>query len=97
MGVDRSVSSSSRQVFVLSVWDVQVCLRVTVFLGETKVNDVDLVAAFADTHQEVVGLDVTVDEVSRVNVFDTGNELIREEKYRLQAELAVAEVEQVFE
>lgn len=70
MGVDRCVTSGTRKVLVLSVRDVQVGLGVTVLFGETKVNHVDLVAALADTHEEVVGLDVTVNEVAGVNVLD---------------------------
>jgi len=94
--VDGSVTSSSGQVLVLSVWDVQVRLGVSVFLGKTKIDDVDLVAALSNAHQEVVRLDITMDEVSRVDVLDTRDELIGKEKDGLQAELAVAEVEQVF-
>jgi hypothetical protein len=48
-------------------------LRVTELLGETEVNDVDLIATFAYAHQEVVGLYVTVDEVAGVDVLDTGD------------------------
>jgi hypothetical protein len=51
---------------------VQVGLRVPVLLGQTKIDHVDLVAALADTHEEVVGLDVAVDEVAGVNVLDSG-------------------------
>ena len=73
MGVDGSVTSRARQVLVLTVRDVEVSLGVTVLLGQTEVDDVDLVAALANTHQEVVGLDVTMDEVTRVDVFHAGN------------------------
>lgn len=45
-------------------------LWVAVLLCETEVDDVDLVSALADAHQKVVWLDVTVDEVSRVDVLD---------------------------
>lgn len=37
-------------------------LGVTVLLGQTKVDNVDLVTTLANAHEEVVGLDVTVDE-----------------------------------
>jgi hypothetical protein len=48
-------------------------LRVTVLLGESEVNDVDLVPTLADAHEEVVGLDVAVDEVAGMNVLDAGD------------------------
>jgi hypothetical protein len=56
-----------------------------------------LVAPLADAHQEVVGLDVSVDEVSGVDVLDSRDELVGEEQDRLERELSVAEVEEVFE
>ena len=73
VGVDRGVSSGTGQVFVLSVRNVQVRLGVTVLFGETKVDDIDLVTAFADTHEEIVGLNVAVNEVARVDVLNSGD------------------------
>lgn len=73
MSVDRSVPSRSSQVLVLSVRDMQVSLGITVLLCETKVDDVDLVSSFSNSHQKVVGFDVAVNEVARVNVLDAGD------------------------
>lgn len=70
VGVDGRVASRTGQVLVLPVGNVEMGLGVTVLLGETEVDDVDLVATLTDTHQEVVGLDVTVDEVAGVDVLD---------------------------
>lgn len=97
MGVDGGITSGTRQVLVLSVWDVEVSLRVTVLLRQTKVDNIDLVATLANTHQEVVGLDITVDERLGVDVLDAGDELISQEKNGLQRELSVAEVEEVLQ
>ena len=69
VGVDGSVASSAGQVLVLSVGDVKMCLRVTVLLGETEVDDIDLVSALADTHEEVVGFDIAVNKIARMDVF----------------------------
>jgi hypothetical protein len=52
---------------------VQVGLRVTEFLRETEVDYIYLIAALADAHQEIVGFDVTVYEVTGVDVLDTGD------------------------
>ena len=73
MSVDGSVASGTRQILVLPVGNVQVSLRVTVLLGETEVDDIDLIATLADAHQEIVGLDITVDEVAGVDIFDAGD------------------------
>lgn len=97
MSVDRGITSGTRQVLVLSVRDVEVRFRVAVLLGQTKVNDIDLVATLADTHQEVVGLDVTVNEGLGVDVLDAGDELVGQEKYSLERELSVAKVEEIFQ
>ena len=93
-------------------------LWVPVLLGETEIDNVHLVTALADTHEEVVGLDVTMNEVPGVNVLDTGYltwriwfvrtataednyemtyQLVGQQEHGLQAELAVAEVEEVFQ
>lgn len=95
MGVDRSITGSTRQVLVLSVWDVEMGLWVTVLLGQTKIDHVDLVATLSDAHEEVVRLDITVDERLGVDVLDTRDELIGEEQDGLERELPVAEVEQI--
>jgi hypothetical protein len=97
VSVDTGVTSGTGQVLVLTVRDVEVSLGVTVLLGQTKVDNVDLVSTLADTHEEVIGLDVTVDEGLGVDVLDAGDELVGQEQDGLQGELAVAEVEEILE
>jgi len=97
MGVDGSVTSSARQVLVLTVWDVEVSLGVTVLLGKTKVDNVDLVATLANAHEEVVGLDISVDKRLGVDVFYTRDELVGQQEDSLQRELSVAKVEEIFQ
>jgi hypothetical protein len=71
MGVDGRISGSSGQVLVLAIGDMKMGLGIPVLLRKTKVNDIDLVAALADTHEEIVRLDVTMDEIAGMDVFDT--------------------------
>jgi hypothetical protein len=97
MGVNRSITGSTGQVLVLSVWDVEMGLGVTVLLGQTEIDNVDLVTTLSDAHEEVVRLDITVDEGLGMDVLDTRDELIGQEQDGLQRELAVAEVEQVLQ
>ena len=73
MLIDVYRAVSTRQVLVLSVRNVEVRLGVTELLSQAEVNHINLVASFPDTHQEVVRLDVTVNEVARVNVLDAGD------------------------
>ena len=73
LGVDGRVAGGTREVLVLSVRDVEMGLGVAVLLRETEIDDVDLVAPLTNAHEEVVGLDITMDEVARVDVLDTGD------------------------
>lgn len=97
MGVDGSITGGSGKVLVLSVRDVEVRLGVAVLLGQTKVDNVDLVATLTNTHEEVVGLDITVNERLGVDVLDAGNQLISEKQHGLEGEFAVAEVEEILQ
>ena len=97
MSIDRSVSSGTSQILVLPVWDMQVCLGVSVFLGESEINHIDLITTFPNAHEKVVWLDISMDKVSRVDVFDSRDELIGEEKNCLQSKFSVTEVEQILE
>jgi hypothetical protein len=97
VGVDGGITGCAGQVLVLPVRDVEVGLRVTVLLGQTEIDNVDLVTTLADAHEEVVGLDITVDEGLGVDVLDAGDELVGQKQDGLQRELAVAEVEQVLQ
>ena len=71
MSIDGGVAGGAGQVLVLPVGDVEVGLRVPVLLGKTKVDDIDLVTALANSHQEIVRFNVAVDEVAGVDVLDT--------------------------
>ena len=62
----------SSQVLVFPVRDVKMGFRV-LELRETEIDDFDLITMFADSHEEVVGLDVPANEVSRMDVLDTGD------------------------
>ena len=97
VGVDGGITGSTGQVLVLPIRDVEMGLGVTVLLGQTKINDIDLVSTLADAHEEIVGLDITVDEGLGVDVLDAGDELVSQEEDGLQGELAVAEVEEILQ
>lgn len=97
MGVNTSITCSTRQVLVLTVWDMEVRLRVTVLLSKAKVDNVDLVTPLSDAHQEVVRFDVAVDEGLGMDVLDTGDELIGQQQNCLHREFAVAKVEEILQ
>ena len=97
MSVDAGIASRAGEILVFTVRDVKVRFGVAVLLGQTKVDHIDLVASLADAHEEVVGLDVTMDEGLGVDVLDAGDELVDEQEDRLERELAVAEVEEILQ
>jgi hypothetical protein len=97
MGVDRSITGSTGQVLVLTVWDVEVSLWVSVLLGKTEINDVDLVSTLSNAHEKVVWLDITVDERLGMDVLNARDELVGKQEDSLQGELAVAEVEKILQ
>jgi hypothetical protein len=97
MSVDGSITSCASQVLILSVRDVEMGLGVAVLLGKAKIDNVDLVSTLANAHEEVVGLDISVDKRLGVDVLNARDELISKEKDRLQREFTVAEVEEIFQ
>src|ERR1700733_1100792 len=50
MGVDRGVPRRSGQVLVFPVGDVKMGFRVPGLLCKTEIDDIDLIATFADSH-----------------------------------------------
>jgi len=75
MGVDAGVPCRSGKIFVLSVRNVLSGPVVTVLLGQSEIDEEEFVAVTTDAHEEVVGLDVSVDEILVVNVFDSADHL----------------------
>ena len=71
--VDGGVASGAGQILVLAVRNVLMGARVAELLGQTKVDDVDEVALLGETHQEVVRLDVAVNEIFRMYIFNAAN------------------------
>lgn len=86
MCVDGGVACRARQVLVLSVRDVLVCASITVLFGKAKVNDVHQVPLFTESHQEVIGLHVPMDEVLGVDVLNTTDLRDKKEKPSGQTE-----------
>ena len=70
MGVDTGVTGGSSQVLVFPVRDMEMTLWVAVLLCQSKINDIDLVSTLANAHQKVVGLDIAVNEVLGVDIFN---------------------------
>eukprot|EP00201_Polytomella_parva_P013575 CAMPEP_0175063418 /NCGR_PEP_ID=MMETSP0052_2-20121109/14746_1 /TAXON_ID=51329 ORGANISM="Polytomella parva, Strain SAG 63-3" /NCGR_SAMPLE_ID=MMETSP0052_2 /ASSEMBLY_ACC=CAM_ASM_000194 /LENGTH=64 /DNA_ID=CAMNT_0016329615 /DNA_START=323 /DNA_END=517 /DNA_ORIENTATION=+ len=64
MGINRSITSGSRQITTLNIWYVDKGFGITIFFDKTEVNDKDLIGTLADANEEIVGLDITVHETA---------------------------------
>ena len=49
------------------------CAGIAIFLGQAKIDDIHQVTLLAQTHQEVVWLHISVDEVLGVDVFNAAD------------------------
>jgi hypothetical protein len=107
MRIDAGISSRSSQVLILPIRNMQVCLWIPVLLCQPKINNIHLIGTFSQTHQEIVGFDVSMDEIFGMNILDAGNlpislsngtyQLISQQQNRLERKFSVAEVEQIFQ
>lgn len=64
------IACRASQVLVLPVGDVLVCAGIAVLFGQAKVNDVHQVTLLAKPHKEVVRLNISMDEILRVDVLN---------------------------
>ena len=71
MSVNWGVTSSSSEIFTVSVGDVLACLWVSKSLGKSEVNHIYVVLFLANSNEEVVWFDVSVQKVARVHKLDS--------------------------
>ena len=96
MGVDGGVSGSTSEVLSLSVRDV-FAISLDVPLGKTEIDEEDLVTGLVETDAEVVRLNVSVDEMSVVNVLNTSDHLVDQHQNCLQGELSECVLEETLQ
>lgn len=72
-------------------------LRIAVLLRQIKVDNIDRSRALAGPDQNIVGPDVAVDDGFAVYVLEEVNEVVCQQEYRLERELATAAFEDIFQ
>lgn len=74
MGVDTHVARCTGQRLPLAVGDMLLGLGVTVLFGHAKIDHVDYIGGFGvgTADEEVVGFDITVDEILLMDRLDSG-------------------------
>ena len=83
MSIDGGVPGCSSQIFTLSIWNVFPFL-LDVSLGESEIQQEDLVGSLIETDAEVVGFYVTMEEVSAVDVLNSLDHLVDEHENALK-------------
>ena len=97
VGGNRGVPSGTSEVLAIFVGDV-LALGVLVALGQTEIDDVDVVAGrVSAADQEVIGLDITMDDTLLVHLFNTSDELRGDHEDSLEVEVALAGLEEVLQ
>ena len=96
MSVNGGVAGSSGEVFAFAVGNV-LSVPLNVSLGESEVDEEHFVGGFVEADAEVVGFDVSVEEVAVVDVLDSSDHLIDEHENSFQRELAKGVFEETFE
>lgn len=56
MGIDGRKTSRSNQGIAVSVWDMDVCLRISVTLCKAEIDDMDGILVRVKSYQDIVGL-----------------------------------------
>ena len=93
MRVNRGVSGGAGEVLVLAVGDVLQCARVAILLSQPEVDNVDQIPLFAQAHEEIVRFHISVDEVLRMDVFQSC--YLSEEKIEEKIEAGSCKLEAV--
>lgn len=73
MGINTHIASSSRKTLAFSIWNMLLCLGISVLLGHTKVDQENIVGGLSAwlADQKVVWLNITVNEIMVVNGLNT--------------------------
>lgn len=91
------IPGSAGEIFALDEWNV-LALRVLITLGETKINDVNIIFCnLCAADEEVVRLDVSMDNSFVVDLLDSLDHLLGDEAAGFQIEFSFALHEQIFE
>ena len=83
MGVDGGVAGRPRQVLPLSVGDV-LPVSLNVPLGQSKVDEKNLVGGLVESYAEVIGFDISMQEMSVMDVLNSIDHLINKYEHGFQ-------------
>mmetsp|Transcript_2859 Transcript_2859/g.10917 ORF Transcript_2859/g.10917 Transcript_2859/m.10917 type:complete len:231 (-) Transcript_2859:766-1458(-) len=87
VGEYTGVSKSSCQR--LSITERNMHASVFENFGKTKINEEHLAAVLPYSHQKIVGLNISVDNISRMQIFQSLDHLVSKHDYSFERELGV--------
>ncbi len=96
MRVNGGVAGCSGEIFVVPVSDMIVGF-VKVFFSEAKVNHVHFVHVVSFSNEKIVGLDVSVEDASGMDVLDEFEHLPSYQDCGFEGEFSATEVEEIFQ
>jgi hypothetical protein len=70
MIIHTGVAGSAPILIVYPIWHMNAVFWIPVFTGKPKVDDVYHISKLANSHQEIIRLDIAMDERFMVDVFD---------------------------
>jgi len=93
--VNGGVARRPCEALTCSIANVRLSIFILPPFSETHVHKVEYVALVPDTSKDVVGLDVSVNEATLMEVLETLDHLVAYHDCRLQREAVTTEVHQV--
>lgn len=96
VGVQRGVSGSTSQTFIIFRLDVFTSLWILITFSQTEIDYVDDALPFSCSNKEIVGLDISMDKMILVHKVDSLYHLVRYHDGRFNCEFPSTIFEQVF-
>jgi len=96
VSVDGGIAGGSSQILSFSVGNV-LSISLNISLGQSEVKNKNFVGSFIQSNAEVIWLDISVNEMSVVNVFNSGNHLINQHEHCFERELSESLIKERFQ
>jgi hypothetical protein len=93
MGIDGGITSCSCEVFALPVGDV-LAIPLDVALGKSKIKEENFIGSFIVSNTEVIGFNVTMNEVTIMHVLNSSDHLVNQHQHGFEGEFSEGLVEE---
>ena len=97
MSVDAGETCCANQLWTHGTTGIAIHLGGTAFRCETQVGHIYLVPLPLHTHQAILRLDVSMDDIIGVDILQATNELVGKHQHRFEREFATAKIEKILQ